>query len=140
MRSHNFVNAFHGLRTLAAAARQIHLLNLRATLFIATFVIAGTVAVEAMADDPPKPVIVDFYISFDGIDQYYLSGRVEGVEDLNNMTVTFSDIVTGYTALTNPDGTFGLLFWLTHGENETFSATVMSHEGVESDRAMEWIY
>jgi len=139
MRSRNTVNALESIRTFVATLRTVHALHLRATLFIVAVVAATALATHARADELPKPRIVDFSVSFDGFDQYYVTGTVVDLENVDYLTVEFGDILSGNTVQTNPDGTFGLLVWIYHAEYETFSATVTSHEGVVSDRASYWI-
>ena len=142
MRSLVQVNARQSVQNFAAVVRKFQ--QIRAILFLLTIGITVGLTASVLAEEeeetstPSKPEIINFHVSFDGIDQYYVSGQVVGVDDPDGLTVEFGDYISGESTETAWGGYFGYMVILAYGEEETFSATVVSHEGVQSDRVRGW--
>lgn len=115
--------------------------------FLLPFFAAVAISLGATADDeenpstPSNPVIEEFHVMFDGIDQYWISGRVTGCDDLNNLDVQFGDAAGGHSTTTGPDGCFGYLIILNPSQHTgTFSARATSHDNVASPWAVYYTY
>jgi hypothetical protein len=139
MRSLDQVNVRRSVCNWLSAVRFVQVRSLLILIAI-TATIACTANVIADETNPPKPQIINFSVTFDGFDQFYVSGQVIGVDNPDGLTVEFGDYISGLTTETAFGGYFGMIFVSSTAEFETFSAMVTSHEGVRSDWFRDWIW
>jgi hypothetical protein len=150
MRSLVQVNGRQFVRVAVEVVQKIRFAQLHAVMLLLAIAITAIGSVSLLAEEgaegtdgsssPGRPQIINFQVSWDGINQYFICGQVVGVDNPENLQVNFGDYISGATTWTTTEGYFDHLVFLDHAENETYSATVTSHDGVESDRASDWVW
>lgn len=141
MRTLHHVSALRSIFTFAALFRSRGTSHLKLALALAPLVAAalaigvfGEVPLQAVPLDPhPKPFIVNFNVSYDGIDQYFITGTVTDCDVVEGMDVTFGGALSGASTTTDLYGNFFYLAMLPDAHNQTVSATATCYAGQTSD-------